>query len=114
MALELDKVVTVRFKAADYRALRHQAVERGETLSDLLRRAALGLPPAPVRRRKPIDQELINQLSRLGNNLNQQTRLFHQLRYRGLLPETAALLDLLEAVRDLLEKVSRAVAERAQ
>ncbi len=113
MAIELDKVVTVRFKAADYCALRHQASTRDETLSDLLRRAALGLPPAPARR-TPIDRDLINQLSRLGNNLNQQTRLFHQLRYRGLLPETAPVLALLKEVRDLLEEVSRAVAEAAR
>ena len=113
MAIELDKVVTVRFKAADHSAWRDEARKGGLTVSAFIRDAALGVPPVPPRRRLA-DQDLINQLSRLGNNLNQQTRLLHQLRHRDLLPETAPVLAVLEDVRELLDEVSRSVAEAAR
>ena len=112
MTVQLDKVVTIRFKAADYCALRDRAHGAGNTISDVIRAAVLGLPP-PRRRRQLADKELLNQLSRLGNNLNQQTRLLHQLRHRGLPPEIAAVRAVLEEVRALLGEVSRSVAEAA-
>lgn len=110
MPIELSRFVGVRFKPDDYRLLEEKARQAGMTVSGLLRHAALGLPVTP-RRRQLADQELINQLSRLGNNLNQQTRLFHQLQHRDLLPERATVLATLEDVRLLLNRVSRAVAE---
>ncbi len=110
MPIELSRFVGVRFRPDDYRQLEEKAAAAGVTVSDLIRHAALGLPPAP-RRRQLADQDLINQLSRVGNNLNQQTRLFHQLQYRELLPEGAAVLAALEDIRRLLAVVSRAVAE---
>ena len=110
MAIELKHRVTVRFRPDDYRRLERKAKNSGTTVSGLIRDAALDLPPAP-RRRRLADQDLINQLSRVGNNLNQQTRLLHQLRHRDLLPETAPVLAALRDVRKLLEAVARAVAE---
>ncbi len=113
MSIKLSRFVGVRFKPDDYQRLEAKAEALGITVSDLLRAAALGVPAAP-RRRRLADQDLINQLSRLGNNLNQQTRLLHQLRHRNLLPETAPVLGLLEEVRTLLVKVSQSVAEVAR
>ncbi len=113
MATELDRVVTVRFKAADLHALKGLALKSGANVSELIRHAALKLPPVPARRTL-VDRDLINQLSRLGNNLNQQTRLLHQLHYRDLPPELAPVLALLQDVRDLLREVARAVAEAAR
>ncbi len=113
MPSELSRFVGVRFRPDDYRQLEQKAIGAGATVSAFLRAAALGAPP-PVRRRRLVDQDLLNQLSRLGNNLNQQTRIFHQLRHRGLLPESAAVLELLEELRDLLGEVSRAVAEASR
>ncbi len=110
MPAKLSRFVGVRFTPDDYRQLEQKAEGLGTNVSGLLRAAAFRRLPAACHRRL-VDRELINQLSRLGNNLNQQTRLFHQLRYRGQLPEAAAVLELLAEVQDLLEVVSRAVAE---
>ncbi len=113
MPIKLSRFVGVRFKPDDYQQLEQIAKGLGTTVSDLIRHAALGVPPPP-RRRQLADQDLINQLSRLGNNLNQQTRLLHQLHYRDLPPDTAPVLDVLLEVRDLLNEVSRSVAEAAR
>ncbi len=113
MAIDLEKRVTVRFKAADYCALKDRALESGAPISELIRNAALKLQPIPARRALA-DQDLINQLSRLGNNLNQQTRLLHQLHYRDLPPDIAPVLTLLRDVRELLHEVARSVAEVAR
>ena len=113
MTTRLSRFVGVRFKPDDYERLDKKAKELGTNVSGLIRSAALDVPPAPPRRRLA-DKDLINQLSRLGNNLNQQTRLLHQLRHRDLLPETAPVLAVLEDVRELLDEVSRSVAEAAR
>ncbi len=116
MPTELSRFVGVRFKPDDFGRLEEKAEGLGTTVSGLLRAAALAalLEPPPLPNHQLVDQDLINQLSRLGNNLNQQTRLFHQLRYRGLLPEAADALALLKEIRDLVNKVSRAVAEASR
>ena len=117
MPIELSRFVGVRFRPDDYRRLEEKAQGLGTSVSALLRAAALAAvleDPQEPRRRRLAAQDLVNQLSRLGNNLNQQTRLFHQLRYRGLVPETAAVLALLKELRDLLEELSVSVAEAAR
>ncbi|MCP3960549.1 MAG: MobC family plasmid mobilization relaxosome protein [bacterium] len=113
MAIDLEKRVTVRFTAADYQALKERALEDRAPVSELIRHAALKLPALPARR-PLVDRDLINQLSRLGNNLNQLTRLMHQLHHRGLLPDLAPVLAVLQEVRDLHHEVARAVAEAAR
>ncbi len=110
MAIELNKVVAVRFKAADYRLLKARALELGITVSALIRAGALGLRPVP-RRRNPIAHELINQLSRIGNNLNQHSHVLHRMDQRGDLPQAATILDRLAEVEGILLEVSSAVAE---
>ncbi len=110
MPIELSRVVGVRFKPDDYRHLEWQAKALGVTVSRLIRDAALGLPTKPPRHRLA-DLELLNQLSRYGNNLNQQTRVLHQLKHRGLAPETAPVLAALEDTQRVLQEVKRRVAE---
>ena len=110
MPIKLTHRVGVRFDAGDHRRLEQKAQSLGLTVSQLIRQAALDLP-APPRRRSLVDSALIQELSRIGNNLNQQTRLLHQLSHRGLNPETAPVLAVLEEVRDLLAEVSRRVTE---
>ncbi len=110
MAIELNKVVAVRFKADDHRLLKDRALERGLTVSELVRSAALGVPPVH-RRRDLVAQELINQLSRVGNNLNQHSHVLHLMELRGDLPRADTILDRVAEVQGILLKLSIAVAE---
>ncbi len=110
MAIELNKVVAVRFKAGDHQLLRDRALERGITVSELVRSAALGVPPVR-RRRDLVAQKLINQLSRVGNNLNQHSHVLHLMNLRGELPRAEAVLERLAEVQGLLLEVCLAVAE---
>ncbi len=113
MPIELSRHVGVRFKPDDYRRLERKAERLGVSVSRVIRDTALGVVIAPPRHRLA-DQDLINQLSRLGNNLNQQTRLLHQLTHRGLTPDLARVLAAVEDVRRLLDLVARSVAEVAR
>ncbi|MCP3960793.1 MAG: hypothetical protein GY719_23355 [bacterium] len=113
MSIELDKIVSVRFKAEDHRLLRDRALERGITVSALVRAAALGVPPAR-RRRNLVAQELINQLSRVGNNLNQHSHVLHRMDQRSDLPHAETVLDRLAEVQGILIEVSFAVGEASR
>ncbi len=110
MAIELDKVVAVRFKATDHRLLKARALKFGVTVSALIRAAALGLRPVRPRR-DLVAQELINQLSRIGNNLNQHSHVLHLMNVRGDFPQADTILDRLAEVQGVLQEVSSAVAE---
>ncbi len=110
MAIELNKVVTVRFRADDHRLLKDRALERGLTVSELVRSSALGVPPAR-RRRDLVAQELINQLSRVGNNLNQHSHVLHLMDLRGDLPRAETILERLDEVQAILLELCLAVAE---
>ncbi len=113
MPIKLSRFVGVRFAPDAYRQLEGKAKELGVPVSDVIRAAVLGVRATPSRHWLA-DQELINHLSRIGNNLNQQTRLLHQLQYRGLAPDTAQVLAAVEEVRELLVEVARSVAEAAR
>ncbi len=110
MPIELSRHVGVRFKPDDHRRLERQAKALGLSLSSLIRAAALGIPPARPRRALA-DRGLMNQLSRVGNNLNQQTRVLHQLKHRGLMPDAAPVLDALADTRRVLRELKRRVVE---
>ena len=110
MAIELDKIVAVRFKAADHRLLKDRALERGITVSALIRAAALGVSPA-YRRRDLVGQKLINQLSRVGNNLNQHSHVLHLMNHRGELPHAETIFERLDEVRSILLKLATTIAE---
>ena len=113
MAIELDKIVPIRFKSADHRKLKARAAERGVTLSELVRDAALEVKPLP-RRRRLVGEDLINQLSRVGNNFNQHARLLHRLDHRGDLPDSKTVLARLREVEKVLLDLSCAVGDATQ
>ena len=113
MAIELDKIVAVRFRTQDHLKLKARAKERGLLVSELVRDAALGVPPAPPRRTL-VAEDLINQLSRVGNNLNQQSRVLHRMDKRGDLPHAKAVLARLDEVEKVLVDLSCAVADATQ
>ncbi len=110
MLIELDKIVAIRFKAEDHRRLKRRALEHGITLSALVRALALGVRPVH-RQRDLVAQELINQLSRVGNNLNQHSHVLHLMNLRGDLPHAETILERLREVHGILLKLAAAIAE---
>jgi hypothetical protein len=77
-----------------------KALQNGMSLSDYVRRAALGLKLEPRNRQR---DELIYELNRIGNNLNQLTKLAHQERLSGV--ELSTLEVLVARVHGELDKV---------
>jgi hypothetical protein len=93
---------TVRFRCSmeEVVKLDVMASQNGMSLSDYVRRAALGLKLEPRNRQR---DELIYELNRIGNNLNQLTKLAHQERLSGA---DLGTLELLAArVHGELDKV---------
>ncbi len=114
MAIKLSRFVGVRFHPDLYARLEKRAREERKPVGSVVRKAcetALGLPPQQPPSRSLQDMSLLNQLARIGNNLNQQTRALHQLRHRELSPDFGALRGALGEVQELLEQVSTQVAE---
>jgi ABC-type antimicrobial peptide transport system permease subunit len=77
VAPTLTRIASVRFTDAEYSRLQLAAEDRGLSVSQLLRRAALQRdlpPPLPPR----MDLEAVSQLRRLGVNLNQAVRVLAQ------------------------------------
>ncbi len=114
MAIELSRFVGVRFHPDVHARLAKRASDDCISVGALIRRAceaALEIPsPQPPSRSVP-DQGLINQLSRVGNNLNQQTRVLHQIHHQRQIPQAEAIFEHLTAVEEVLQELSRAVAE---
>ncbi len=86
--------------------LRQSSIGMGSLVWPSLRAECIG---SLVRQRRRGHDALVRQLIRVGNNLNQQTRLLHLLKHRGELPEAEALLATLQEVEALLRSVSRQV-----
>ena len=70
-------VVPIRFSVEERKALFERAKNFGVSLSEFVRRSALGrrMPPAPP---PQINREIYDQLCRIGNNLNQVARKIHE------------------------------------
>ena len=84
----------------ELRAVARRAKDCGKCLSTYMRIVALGSIPRARPRR--IEQEAVYQLGRIGNNLNQLTRVANaagQIRHADYLQEV--LEKLLDAVRKL-------------
>ena len=109
MPIELSHRITVRLSPEVFARLETLAGQTQRTVSDIVRHAVEGLPVRPRRRSRGHD-DLIRQLVRIGNNLNQQTHLLHLLKHRGDLPDAEGLLATLEQVRGALQTVSRQVS----
>ena len=72
-----NRIVRIRVSEVELSALKALAVARGLSLSDLLRRAGLGIR-IPARRFDQADAailvRMLGELGRIGGNLNQLTR----------------------------------------
>ena len=108
MPIELSRRITVRFSPEVYARLEATAGQTERTVSDIVRHAVEGLPLRPRRHRGEHD-ELIRQLVRIGNNLNQETRVLHLLKHRGDLPDAEVLLSTLKEVEGVLRSISQRV-----
>ncbi len=106
MPIELCRKVTIRLAPEAYARLEEVAARTKRTVSDVVRRSLEGLP-VRARRRDDHLQELARQLTRVGNNLNQQTRVLHQLKHRGFLPDDDVLLATLQELRGTVDSISR-------
>ncbi len=105
MSIDLCRRITVRLSPEVYARLETVAGQTERTVSDVVRHAVEGLPIRPRRQSREHDA-LIRQLIRVGNNLNQQTRLMHQLKHRGHLPDFDVLLATLKEVDQTLRSIS--------
>jgi len=70
----LVQTVATRLTVAEYEDLRERAKAAGLAVAAFLRQLLRGLPPAP---RRPLTRSAIVALNRVGNNLNQLTKLAH-------------------------------------
>lgn len=73
-------------------------------ISPYLRTLGLGYQP----RKKPtprVDPELVRELARIGNNLNQLTKTANQLRVEGRHIDALRLLSALHDIEDELEQI---------
>lgn len=73
-----SQVVNMRFTLAEHEHLRAQAESAGLSVSDYVRRRAIGytVPPAPSRATS--DPALLSELNRIGVNVNQLARASHR------------------------------------
>ena len=110
MAIELTRTVTVRLSPELFERLKATARFNQLTRSEVVRQALQGLQPRP-RRRVVADEELLQQLARYGNLLNQQTKVLHQLKHRGEFPQGEALLEVVGRAHAMLREVARRVEE---
>jgi hypothetical protein len=91
-----SEVVRLRLTLAEHEHVRSQAESAGVTVSDYLRRRALGyIVPRVVGRRGP-DPVLLSELNRIGVNLNQIARNQNSGRPERL--DAEAVLDELRGV----------------
>ena len=72
-----SRIASVRFNPLDYRRLSAAAIDRGISLSEMIRRASLGLA-LPEQRTPQIDAQTLLELRRIGVNLNQGIAHFHR------------------------------------
>ena len=104
----LTRIATIRFHPEEYASLVSEANLRGISLSDLIRRAVLGIE-FPAQRIPRVDARMVSEMSRIGSNLNQSVHAFNRWeftevverkdlwqRWKVGLRELAATLKILE------------------
>ncbi len=106
MPTELSHRITVRLSPEIYARLETVAGQTERTVSDVVRHAVEGLAVRPRRQYRERDA-LVQQLIRVGSNLNQMTRLMHLLRHRGGFPDAEVLLATLREVEGTVRSLSR-------
>lgn len=98
-----DRIIRLRVTEAEARAIKDLAVARGLSLSDLVRRAALGVR-MPAR---SFDQthaavlaQTLGELGRVGGNLNQITRRANAGKLSGHDAELSCTLSGIDTLRE--------------
>lgn len=105
-----DRIVRIRASREEAAALKNRAAARGLSLSDMIRRAALGVR-VPARSLDATNVVLLartlGELGRIGGNLNQLVRRAHAGKLPGHDAELAATLAELDALREQLRVIIR-------
>jgi len=105
-----DQVIRIRASNAEVRAMKDLAVARGLSLSDLMRRAALGVR-LPSRTFDHTDikclTKLLGQLGRIGGNVNQLVRRANSGKLSGHDAELANTLEGVNRLRDRIREIIR-------
>ncbi|PDT11484.1 plasmid mobilization relaxosome protein MobC [Rhizobium sp. M1] len=103
-----DRIIRIRTTHEEATTMRDLAVARGLTLSDLVRRAALGTR-MPARRfdrtHAALIARLLGELGRIGGNLNQLVRRANGGKLVGQDAELASTLAELDALRALVRDI---------
>lgn len=68
--------VNVRMTIQDYCNVSKNAKTVGLSITDYIRKICAG-KPLPKKKLSPLDRELFVQLSRIGNNINQLTKIYN-------------------------------------
>ena len=95
------KTFLVRVSPGEHRVLRERARECGKGTSTYVREVALGSVPRARPRR--IEQRVVHQLARIGNNLNQLARAANATRRVEL---SRRLAEVLAAIESALRRLS--------
>ncbi|MCP3959291.1 MAG: MobC family plasmid mobilization relaxosome protein [bacterium] len=94
-------MIKVRVSSGEHRVLLERARECGQGTSTYMREVALGSVPRARPRR--IEQQAVNQLARIGNNLNQLARAAN----------TSRQVELTQRLGEVLAEVEAAVRRLA-
>lgn len=103
-----DHIVRCRVSSAEISAMRNLAIGRGLSLSDLTRRAVLGvrMPPRALDRTDVLLlTQALGHLARIGGNLNQLSRRANAGKLTGHDAELARTLAEVNLLRDRLRAV---------
>lgn len=100
----LSKTLTLKLSATDRAEAERRAASAGLPLSTYVRLKLSGghAPPAVIGRDPGVLRHLANEISRVGNNLNQLTKTANQT---GRLDQERALREVCERVVEALTKV---------
>jgi len=103
-----NRIIRIRASDAELSALKSLAAARGLSLSDLLRRATLGIR-MPVRRFDQADAAILvrtlGELGRIGGNLNQLTRRANAGKLAGHDADLAATLAGIDVLRGRIREI---------
>ncbi|ANV24587.1 plasmid mobilization protein [Agrobacterium pusense] len=103
-----NRIVRIRVSDTEVSALKALATARGLSLSDLLRRAGLGIR-IPARRFDQADAailvQMLGELGRIGGNLNQLTRRANARKLVGHDADLATTLVGINALRTRIREI---------
>jgi hypothetical protein len=102
--------ITIRCTADDHAVIDAKAAKAGLKIGPFLRSLALGSPGPRAARRPPVERRelsrLLGQLGKVGSNINQLARGFHQT---GVLPGFPEILAAQRDVREMRDALIKAL-----